>query len=309
MDAVETREIRDFLRLANLSDYQRHEHFHILNKADHQKEFPSTMSYRIHNYFELSFSPNSTTVLQIDDQDVYPGGSTLLFLSPGQSLSVSDKANYSNTSVFICHFTCDFLNLAFSEFSLIQEFPFLNLQSKPKYLLNELQNQTIGNCFVRLYEQFRDNEKCNFEIVRSRLIILLNEIRCMFLAEKLNPASLTRFEEISHQFELLIRKTSRKKQKLSDYASELCISTAYLLECVKKATGETPKKVLSKYLILEAKSLLQRPKNTMEMIADLLGFDEASNFINFFKKNAGMTPGRYRRSIQTGKSALPIMMK
>lgn len=47
-----------------------------------------------------------------------------------------------------------------------------------------------------------------------------------------------------------------------------------------------------------ARELLTDPTEKVETIAGLVGYSDASNFTRAFRRNTGMTPTRYRRSLQ-----------
>jgi AraC-like DNA-binding protein len=46
---------------------------------------------------------------------------------------------------------------------------------------------------------------------------------------------------------------------------------------------------------LEAKRLLAYTTLPIALIGDRLGFDDPTNFVKFFKREAGCTPGEFRR--------------
>ncbi|MBN1144668.1 MAG: helix-turn-helix domain-containing protein [Bacteroidales bacterium] len=47
-------------------------------------------------------------------------------------------------------------------------------------------------------------------------------------------------------------------------------------------------------MLLEAKRYILYTENTINEIADILSFTDASNFVKFFKKNEGVTPINFR---------------
>jgi len=106
----------------------------------------------------------------------------------------------------------------------------------------------------------------------------------------------SRAEEVAYQFEALIMQTKSKRKNLNHYANKLNFSSIYLAECVKKATGKTAKQIITEYLILEAKSLLNQSTKPIDNISNHLGYNDTSNFIAFFKKNVGCTPSQYRKN-------------
>lgn len=103
------------------------------------------------------------------------------------------------------------------------------------------------------------------------------------------------------------RQTSRvaKLRKLVDehclerrdvrwYAKAIGCSERTLTRATREVAGLRAKDVISDRAVLEAKRLLVHTRLTVQAIADTLGFDEASNFVKFFKRGAGCTPTSFR---------------
>ena len=55
------------------------------------------------------------------------------------------------------------------------------------------------------------------------------------------------------------------------------------------------KAFIASRISLEAKRLLVHTDLSVTLIAESLGFEEATNFIKFFKREAGCTPAEFRR--------------
>jgi AraC-like DNA-binding protein len=59
--------------------------------------------------------------------------------------------------------------------------------------------------------------------------------------------------------------------------------------------GKTAKALLTDRIALEAKRLLVHSSMSVAAIAEALGFEEATNFVKFFKRETRVTPGAFRR--------------
>ena len=57
----------------------------------------------------------------------------------------------------------------------------------------------------------------------------------------------------------------------------------------------TPHRYFSNLRIQHAKRLLMTTSATVEEVADMCGFDNASNFIRLFKQRTNMTPTAFRK--------------
>ena len=67
--------------------------------------------------------------------------------------------------------------------------------------------------------------------------------------------------------------------------------------CDSKYNYKTPLKVISERINLEAQRLLQFSDKNMNEITEELGFSEASHFSKFFKRQIGVSPNAFRKSI------------
>ena len=79
------------------------------------------------------------------------------------------------------------------------------------------------------------------------------------------------------------------------YASALCMSDKSLGRLCLAATGVSAKSWISQRVCLEAKRLLAHTSMTVQSIGYTLGFEDASNFVKFFRKQAGLTPLSFRQ--------------
>jgi len=219
----------------------------------------------------------------------------IIFIAPDQVVSFDVKSFEKGTLGYSLVFSSEFLNIAPSNYSLLKNFPYFNMNRPPVYTLTEGQNNFFVEHMAKIYGYFKNLDKDNLEIIRSYLTIMLFEAKRMLIDGEVKSVANSRAEEVAYQFETLIMQTTSKRQKLEYYANKLNFSSIYLAECVKKATGKTAKQIISEYLILESKSLLNQSTKTIDDIAVQLGYGDTSNFIAFFKKNTGVTPSQFRK--------------
>lgn len=78
------------------------------------------------------------------------------------------------------------------------------------------------------------------------------------------------------------------------YADKLCISTRYLHTIVKSALNKTPKQVIDYHISGKIKRLLLTTKLNNQQISDTLGFPDQATFRQFFKRNVGINPSKFR---------------
>ena len=286
--------IKDYLKAINIEGEQKHPDFHILRSKDHMDVLPLEMGPYRADFFMLSLSETLKFNLSIGEVTYDLTGNTITTNGPGQIISVKSNNIDSDDLVFMILFEADFLPFLKNTYDIYKVLPFFNLHLCPVYHLNKEQTESSQDALQKIYEEFQNFSSDSIELIRAHLTIFLLEGKRMLHAGVMTSQSKNRFEEITDQFEQLIKQTESKRQNLNYYADQLRISTVYLSECVKKATGKTAKQIISEYLLLEAKALLKQSNETISFIAFTIGFEDQSNFIKFFKRETGFTPKQFR---------------
>ena len=86
----------------------------------------------------------------------------------------------------------------------------------------------------------------------------------------------------------------RSWHQVGEYAARLGYSTRTLNRLARQNTGLTAKQLVDERILLEAKRLLSHADVPVSEVGRELGFDDASNFSSWFRKQAGMTPATFR---------------
>lgn len=86
----------------------------------------------------------------------------------------------------------------------------------------------------------------------------------------------------------------KEERHIGFYASRMCITPKYLTTLVKKTSGKSATEWINDYVILEAKHLLKFSQMSIQEISYYLSFPNASFFTQYFRRQTGMTPGKYR---------------
>jgi len=88
--------------------------------------------------------------------------------------------------------------------------------------------------------------------------------------------------------------------KVSEYADRLGYSSRTLNRLARQHTGLSAKELIDERVVLEAKRQLSHADASVSEIAEQLGFDDASNFSSYFRRQTRMTPGTFRTRSRTG---------
>jgi len=143
-------------------------------------------------------------------------------------------------------------------------------------------------------KNYKDQSDGNL-LMRTALMYLL--LRLQVFSSSANQQS-TVGKATSHrfqQFKELVEEWRSQHHHIHQYASKLGCSEKSLNRSVLAVTGVSAKAYLTQRIVLEAKRLLVHTTQPVGMIGIDLGFDEPTNFVKFFKREAGMLPMAFRQ--------------
>lgn len=204
---------------------------------------------------------------------------------------------------WFCLFTEQFINQE-SKQSVLKDSPLFKVDGDPLYFLNDYQVNEISLIYEKMMHEMHSTYTYKYNVLRNYLHLIVHE------AMKMQPSS--NFErqgnassKISHLFfELLERQFpidspsyQLKLKTANDYAYSLSIHVNHLNRVIKEATGKTTSEHIGNRITQEAKALLQYSNWNISEIAHSLGFEYQAYFTNFFKKNTGLSPKRFREII------------
>ena len=96
------------------------------------------------------------------------------------------------------------------------------------------------------------------------------------------------------RFRRLVEQNHARWHQVGTYADALGCTEKSLTRAAQQASGQTAKAVIAARITLEAKRLLAHSDRPVYLIAEALGFAEATNFAKFFRRETGVTPVGFR---------------
>lgn len=125
--------------------------------------------------------------------------------------------------------------------------------------------------------------------LRNLLSLLL--IECRRMADSPDPA---RPFGLVSEFLRAATANVNAARTVAEFAAQLCVTPGHLYEVVVAQTGRPPGEILREVTLREAQRLLARTTLSCAQVATELGFDDASYFSRFFRREAGVTPTAFR---------------
>ncbi len=147
---------------------------------------------------------------------------------------------------------------------------------------------------IKLYEFFGEEGR------KLMTPYLYNDIHAGILAmyqnRYSNVGTMSKSEQLCKGFTQLVMQNYMLIRNIAWYAEKLEITHAYLCTAVKQVTGNTCVEIVSRMVIMDAKSQLKSTNRSVQEISDSLNFANMSFFCKYFKRYAGMSPLEYRNN-------------
>jgi AraC-like DNA-binding protein len=174
---------------------------------------------------------------------------------------------------------------------------FRRLDALPAHMqLDELERDAVVEGITRMFSdaQLKAGAGDVQALLRSELhatIIRLRLVQARRGAAKVDPPALVKRFRL---YSLAVEEHFQTRHAVANYARLLGCSQKSLGRAVQRIAGVSAKAFLSQRIALEAKRLLVHTALPVATIAHRLGFDEPTNFVKFFRREARKAPGAFR---------------
>ena len=152
-------------------------------------------------------------------------------------------------------------------------------------------SEAVSLC-LKFFE--RKNSKLYHSLLKDSCNALVALVTSQYLEQAKSTSKLSRYETVTKAFKEILERNYTIVRRPAAYAQKLNISTSYLNECVRKATGYSVSHHIQQRVILEAKRLLSHSDKAVKEIATELGYDDYPYFSRLFTKVTGMTALAFR---------------
>jgi len=243
-----------------------------------------------HDFYFVLFIKNGTGEHVMDFIRYEVGNYSVFFIRPGQVHQLKLK---QGTSGFMLQFTSDFYAPRENPASVVLR----KVSNINHCILSAERFEKIAFLLDAIFHEFTQKQDQYKEVVKASLGIIFIEL----LRQSSNPNKIAneaklyaqeRLEELQYLFEINIR----THKKVSEYAEMLSITPYQLNALTKALLQKTGSELINEHIVLEAKRMLIGTGNQVNQVADMLGFDDPSYFIRFFKKQTKLTPEAFRQN-------------
>lgn len=167
--------------------------------------------------------------------------------------------------------------------------PLISLKAEGAALLKD-----YLSFLIKLYGFFNEESR---KLVTPHLYNNIHAgILTMYQSRYSNVGPMSKSEQLCKGFTQLVMQNYMLTRNVAWYAEKLEITHAHLCTAVKQVTGNTCVDIISRMVIMDAKSQLKFTNRSVQEISDSLNFANMSFFGKYFKRYTGMSPLEYRNN-------------
>lgn len=230
----------------------------------------------------------------------YEKGS-MLFIAPGQVMGSDDDGSLHQPAGWALMFHPELLR-GTSLAHIIKEYSYFSYNANEALHLSEQERKVVIECINNVAEELRHPiDKHSRSLIIDNMKLLLDRCirfydRQFITRENANNDLLARFELLLNNYYHSALPTSKGIPTVQYCADQLCLSTNYFSDLVKRKPVCQQSSISSKNYGYSQRAHHEHAKS-ISQISDEMGFQYPQHFTRWFKKMEGCTPNEYRNEI------------
>ena len=250
-----------------------------------QQGTKKTKRAHIHDHYEILYVYPIVREIFVNNDIYYTSSNTLAFFRPGLAHKTTSSATTSSER-YILSFTPEFI-------TPFNELFHLNLEELFDTPLRNYSDEQIKEIRIILKKMVNESKK-SIENNPEFLILLMH----LFLLLKKGKSTLPyKHQTVSFNNILdYINENYVENINLDDICKHFYITKSNLCHKIKSHTGKTFSHFISDIRIEKACILLRTTSDSVNKIANAIGYTDPFNFSKQFKKKTGMSPTEYRKT-------------
>ncbi|MGO4770697.1 helix-turn-helix domain-containing protein [Flavobacterium sp. W22_SRS_FK3] len=270
-------------------------HFNVFKLDDFVGNICKPFPYTRKDFYKISLIIGKNKVHYADKISVIED-QALFFANP--QIPYNWEQVDENQTGFFCIFTEAF----FSQFGNLKEYPLFQPGGNPTVPISMELAESLKTVYLKMFDEINSDYAFKYDVLRNLVFEIIHlALKTQTITTSLYSKSNATIRVSSLFLELLERQFPIESisqqinfRSPSEFASQLNVHVNHLNKALKETTGKTTSQIISERVVQEAMILLKQTNWNINEIAWCLGFEELSHFINFFKKNAKVSPKKYR---------------
>lgn len=224
---------------------------------------------------------------------------TMVFISPGQEVSIENENEMYQPKGFALVFHPDFIrgtNLGKS----IDQYHFFSYSVNEAVHLSERERQIVLDFYGKIqYELQHAIDKHSKKLIISTIELFLDYCtrfydRQFITRDEVNKGILGRFEKLLSDYFNSDKPLHDGLPSVSYFAAQMNLSPNYFGDLVRKETGRSAQEFIQSRIIDLAKDRMHDPSKSVSQVAYELGFKYPQHFTRLFRQKVGKSPAEYR---------------
>lgn len=274
------------------------QHFEMGRVEENVERFSFASTPHRHDCFFFMLVTRGSGIHKIDtiEYNVKPFATYLML--PGQVHGWSFSKDIAG---YYIYFTLEFYN-SYARERHIEKFPYLRVYTPDTYVqFDPVKDAHLPAMLEAMYDEFTQKRVGWDDFLRNCLDILLILITRKSTSATTIKGTTTTVNHI-RKLQILIEEHFTKLKLPSEYAKLMNMTPKHLNALCKGALNKTFTDLIQERLLLEAKRYLVYTDKSIKQISKILGFNDLSYFMRFFKKHMNQTPDQFRKSVTYVKS-------
>lgn len=258
----------------------------------HDPEAPHRVSFFMFLYIE-----EGEGIHMVDFQE-YPFRAGSMIFVQREQVHAFDLSSKPKGKVLL--FTQAFLDNVHTNMRLPNYTPtHLNQQHTPLLYLDAVNNKRSQTLINEITTEIKldNSDPLLIMYLFSALALLLHRLRPEMRHDKLSTEQSLKLA----RFFTLMQKHFEHIRDANWYANQINTTYKTLNQVCKVATGLTAKQMIDAFTLIEMKRRLIVTSAPSQQIAYDFGFEDASNFVKYFKKQTTLTPSQFQKKYTTPK--------
>lgn len=243
------------------------------------------------DYYALFLRLKGETVRSVNHFEYTIGPQALQLVCPGSTYSFRDISDESKTYVLL--FDKSYIEMNNLSVDILDAL----LSFHQKHQNDVVLDTAVYAQVISIYEQLSSELRQRQDDFKSMAKILITQLLFILKREKQRaglPQDLTRGEQLSAEFLILIEEHFWRKKSVKEYARLMGITPKHLSETVKATLHRSALSYIHLRIVKEIQYLLCFGNKSIKQIAYALNIESPSQLGRFFKNVEGVCPKEYR---------------
>ncbi len=270
-------------------------HFNVFEHEPSEPGKVKPIPYKRRDFYKVMLVIGNVD-MQYADQVITVKKQALFFSNPMIPYKCADleKIEEGYYCIFNDHF--------FSRFGDLNDYAVFQPSGKHVFELTDGQVEELRPLFKEMFTEISSEYQHKYDVLRNKVFNLIHfalkmEPATFYEKKQINASqriSTLFLELLERQFPIEENHPRVRLRSATDYANQLNVHVNHLNRSVKEVCGKTTSQLIAIRFLQEAKIMLKHCNWNISEIAFALGYNEVTHFNNFFKKQTGLSPSKFR---------------